>query len=208
MIRNNGPAVEVLSTAYFPPISYFSLLLRGEILLEAHENYQKQSWRNRCNILTANGIEALQVPVVHNGGTFRHPISEIRVDWSRPWLERQKRALDSAYMSSAYFEHYRDALYAVLDERPERLWDLNLSIINFFLRAFGYSEVDVSGMTTDFVGATVDIHPKHHDEVWDTLTADSSTPLGKPYFQVFSQKFGFVPNLSILDYLFNEGPSL
>ena len=186
--------------------------MRGEILLEAHENYQKQSWRNRCNILTANGIEALQVPVVHDGGTFRHPISEIRVDWSRPWLERQKRALDSAYMSSAYFEHYRDALYAVLDERPERLWDLNLSIINFFLRAFGRESVSPTGiasLTEEFSpGATVDIHPKHHDKVWDALAADPSTPLGKPYFQVFSQKFGFVPNLSILDYLFNEGPSL
>ncbi|MCQ2154274.1 MAG: WbqC family protein, partial [Bacteroidales bacterium] len=117
-------------------------------MLEAHENYQKQSWRNRCNILTANGIEALQVPVVHDGGTFRHPISEIRVVWSRPWLERQKRALDSAYMSSAYFEHYRDALYAVLDERPERLWDLNLSVINFFLRAFGHEEVSPTGLAT------------------------------------------------------------
>ena len=64
------------------------------------------------------------------------------------------------------------------------------------------------GLTTDFIGATVDIHPKHHDKVWDALAADPSTPLGKPYFQVFSNKFGFVPNLSILDYLFNEGPSL
>ncbi|MBD4653295.1 hypothetical protein GUG52_16075, partial [Xanthomonas citri pv. citri] len=70
------------------------------------------------------------------------------VDWSRPWLERQKRALDSAYMSSAYFEHYRDALYAVLDERPERLWDLNLSVINFFLRAFGHEEVSPTGIAS------------------------------------------------------------
>lgn len=208
--------MEVLSIAYFPPVSYFSLLLRGEILLEANENYQKQSWRNRCNILTANGVEALQVPVVHSGGTFRHPIREILVDYSRDWLTRQKRAIDSAYMSSAYFKYYRDELYAILDGKPETLWDLDLSVINFFLSAYGRPKVGerdcegriAVGLTDDFAGSCVDIHPKREDTVWKALSEDGGNKMGKPYFQVFSPKYGFVPNLSIMDYLFNEGPGL
>ena len=184
-------------------------------MLEAHENYQKQSWRNRCNILTANGVEALQVPVVHDGGTFRHPIREIRVDYSRDWLTRQKRAIDSAYMSSAYFEHYRDALYAILDARPDTLWELDLSVINFFLEAFGRPQVCGAdregripvGLTDGFAGSVIDIHPKHEDAVWNALSLDGGNEMGKPYFQVFSPKYGFVPNLSIMDYLFNEGPA-
>lgn len=208
--------MEVLNIAYFPPISYFSLLLRGEILLEANENYQKQSWRNRCNILTANGVEALQVPVVHKDGTFRHPIREIEVDYSRDWLTRQKRAIDSAYMSSAYFEYYRDALYAVLDSKPDTLWNLDLAVLDFFLAAYGRpgagrkdgdGRVPV-GFTENFLGASLDIHPKREDSVWNALLQDGTSAMGKPYFQVFSQKYGFVPNLSIMDYLFNEGPVL
>ncbi|MBQ0096809.1 MAG: WbqC family protein [Bacteroidales bacterium] len=208
--------MEVLSIAYFPPVSYFSLLLRGEILLEANENYQKQSWRNRCNILTANGVEALQVPVVHCGGTFRHPIREIMVDYSRDWLTRQKRAMDSAYMSSAYFEYYRDGLYAVLDEKPESLWELDIAVINFFLSAYGKPKVGerggdgriAVGLTDGFAASCLDIHPKREDAVWNALSRDGANKMGKPYFQVFSPKYGFVPNLSIMDYLFNEGPGL
>lgn len=205
--------MSVLSIAYFPTLSYFSLLLRGDVLLEGFENYQKQSWRNRCNILTANGIEALQVPVIHTGGTFKHPIQETLVDYSRDWLTRQKRAIDSAYMSSAYFEHYRDRLYAVLDSRPESLWDLDIAIINFFLEICGRPAVGCAdavsgivpvGITTEYQGVDTEIHPKRDDEVYAAL---AGSPLGQEYFQVFTNKFGFVPNLSILDYIFNEGPA-
>lgn len=186
--------MDTLSIAYFPPISYFSLLRRGDVRIEAFENYQKQSWRNRCNILTAGGVEALQVPVVHSGGTFKHPIREIEVDWSRPWLLRQKRAIDSAYMSSAFFEYYRDELYRILDARPALLWDLDMSVLRFFLRKFGIPE---PGLTEDFEGPALDVHPKHPDAFYRNA----------PYCQVFSDRYGFVPNMSAMDLLFNEGPS-
>lgn len=186
--------MDILSIAYFPPISYISLLKRGDVFLEAHENYQKQSWRNRCNILTANGIEALQVSVVHTGGSFRHPIGEILVDYSRDFLVRHQRALDSAYMSSAYYQYYRDELFAIMDRRPATLWEWNHSLLCFVLRQLG---ITPPALTQEFTGANLDIHPKHEDIYYK----------GKPYFQVFSQKYGFVPNLSILDLLFNEGPA-
>lgn len=173
--------------------------------MEAHENYQKQSWRNRCRILTSNGPELLNVPVVHEHkdglfGTFRIPIQEIKIDWSRDWLTRHKRAIDSAYMSSAYFEHYRTGLYALLDERPERLWDLNRSLIDWFC---GIWQMPKVGETVGFGildgGSQIfrpDIHPKREDKIY----------VLKPYWQVFVGKFPFVANLSAMDLLFNEGP--
>lgn len=183
-----------LSIAYFPPISYFSLLRRGEIVIEGCENYQKQSWRNRCNILSANGILSLQVPVVHEGGTFKHPIREIKVDYTRDWVSMHKRAIDSAYRSSAFFEYYRDEVFALLDARPALLWDLDRSVTDFFLNVY---RMPRPSETMTFVGNQADIHPKHED-VYYSL---------RPYWQVFNSRWGFVPNLSVMDLLFNEGPS-
>lgn len=182
----------IANIAYFPPVSYISLLRKGDVLLEAHENYQKQSWRNRCNILTANGVEALQVPVVHKEGV--RLITEMQVDWSKGFLVRHQRAIDSAYMSSAYFEYYRDELYELMNRRPDTLWELDMSIIGFFCAKLG---LPLPGTTDSFTGADIDIHPKHPDLFYKE----------KPYFQVFSGKYGFVPNLSVMDLLFNEGPS-
>ena len=102
--------------------------------LEACENYRKQSYRNRCYILAGDGRQMLQVPVVHAEDMS---IKNVRVDWSTPWLLRTERALDTAYYNSAYFEYYRDELYALLEERPERLWDLNLMTLRFLLEKTG-----------------------------------------------------------------------
>lgn len=183
-----------LSIAYFPPISYFSLLRRGEIVFEGCENYQKQSWRNRCNILSANGVLPLQVPVVHKDGTFKHPIREIMVDYSRDWVTMHKRAIDSSYRSSAFFEYYRDEVFARLDARPALLWDLDRSVTDFFLDVYGMPH---PSETKEYVGSQAEIHPKREDVFYNH----------RPYWQVFNPKWGFVPNLSIMDLLFNEGPS-
>lgn len=186
--------MKVLPIAYFPNLSYFSLLREGEVVLEGHENYQKQSWRNRCKILTANGVENLQVPVIHEGGTFKHPIQEIEVDYSRDFITRHKRAIDSAYMSSAYFPYYRDKIFSILDSKPPTLWELDCNIIKCFAGILG---ITMPSVTDGFIGANIEISPKKEDKIYKE----------KPYFQVFGNKFGgFVPNLSIMDLVFNEGP--
>ena len=197
------------------------------VWLEASERYQKQSYRNRCYILggaTASpapasqtprggasggtemhqrpGIEMLQVPVVHEDDMS---IRKVRVDWSTPWLQRTERALDTAYYSSAFYEYYRDELFALLEQRPERLWDLNLLTLRFLLDKIGIA--CTLKETTDFAPPDTlpddyrfRIHPKHPDSILQDLGLD------RPYFQVFRDRFGFTPGLSSLDLLFNEGP--
>ncbi len=182
--------MKTLSIAYFPPLSYISLLRKGDVLIEGCENYQKQSWRNRCNILTANGVESLNVPVLHDGAKC---IRDIKVDYSKGFLQRHRRAIDSAYMSSAYFEYYRDGLYDIMNRRSETLWEFDLGILEFFASAL---HIPQPGVTEEYAGPSLDIHPKHPDIYYKE----------KPYFQVFSGKYGFVPNLSVMDLLFNEGP--
>ena len=204
----------LLSTAYFPPVEYFALLARDMTLspdrvipsvavLEACENYTKQTWRNRCRILTASGPGILQVPVIHDAPKM--PIREVRIEYTTPWVVRTERAIASAYRTSAYFEYYREELYSLLEAGEERLFDLNLSLLRFFLEKTGVA-ADLS-FTEDFTppaGDTDDwryaLTPKKPNSVLQELG------LQKPYYQVFSSAFGFVPGLSIMDLLFNEGP--
>ena len=185
------------------------------IYIESKENYQKQSYRNRCRFYAADGVQALSFPVIHEGGTHKLPIDNIKVDYSTPWLVQHKRAIVSAYRTSAYFEYYQDELFDIMDRKPERLIDLNMSILRFFLDKTGvaadlrlteeYVPADVSGsVLVDGKVLCEDlrerIHPKRHNDVLSELG------LEKPYFQVFSQKYGFLSDLSVMDLLFNEGP--
>jgi len=205
----------LLSTAYFPPVSWFAALAKeftlskdgvfpSRVRLEACESYLKQTYRNRCRIYSSSGVEDLVFPIVHDGSKG---ISEIRVDYSVQWLLRTKRAIDSAYHTSAFFDYYRDELYAILDRRPERLWDLNLSIIRFFMEKTGVraeiipTESWVPPTDGDADDLRYVIHPKRPNSILADLGLD------REYFQVFSPKYGFKGDLSVMDLLFNEGPS-
>ena len=195
----------LLSIAFLPPIEYFVILAKYSVIqIEACENYQKQSYRNRCKIYAADGVQAINVPVVHENGTFKLPITQIKVDYSTPWLTRAKRAIDAAYYSSAYFEYYRDSLYAILDSKPETLFGLDLELTRYLAQKCGI-KTDI-GLTQDFLPGTPgeDFREVIHPKSANTILEDNN--LKKPYFQVFSQKYGFLPNLSVIDLLFNEGP--
>ena len=215
---------KLFSTAYFPPVSYFAAMAQemsglsdrrrggdgpkglspSVVYIEACENYQKQSYRNRCRFYAADGVQALTFPIVHQAGTHKHPIGEVLIDYSTPWLQQHKRAIVSAYRTSAYFEYYQDELFAILDSKPERLIDLNMALLRFFIEKIGLS-VDVR--LTEEYSAAPDcddlrevIHPKRPNTILQDLA------LEKPYFQVFAPKYGFMSDLSIMDLLFNEGP--
>ena len=216
-----------------PPVSYFAAMaeemegLRNRrdgdgslelspsvVYIEACENYQKQSYRNRCRFYAADGVQALSYPIIHEGGTHKLPISEIRIDWSTPWLQQHERAIVSAYRTSAYFEYYQDELFGILESRPERLLDLNMALTRFFIEKTGLAvdlrtteDFSKSGSQTQPDGSVIEcrdlreaIHPKRPNSILTDLE------LEKPYFQVFSRKHGFQSDLSIMDLLFNEGP--
>ena len=174
------------------------------VYIEACENFQKQSYRNRCRFYGADGVQTLSFPIKHEGGTHKIPISEIRIDYKKPWVLQHERAIISAYGTSAYFEYYQDELFAILESCPDRLFDLNMALLKFFIEKTGIA-VDVR-LTEDYL-VSPDmkdfrdaIHPKHPNSILRDLE------LEKPYFQVFSQKHGFQSDLSIMDLLFNEGP--
>ena len=190
----------VLTIAYFPPIEYFAILARySSLYIEACENYQKQSYRNRCHIYAENGLQALNFPVVHRDGSFCLPIREIEVDYSTPWVAKTERCIETAYRSSPFFDYYRDALFAILDDEPRTLWELDMRIIRFFLQKIGLATELVP--TTAFAPDHMDIHPKRPNGILREMG------LERPYYQVFEGRNGFIPNLSIMDLLFNEGPS-
>lgn len=206
----------LLSTAYFPPVSWFAALASEFTLsasedgvslfpvhIEACESYVKQTWRNRCTILSANGPLSLSFPVVHNG---EDSIAGVRVDYSVPWVAKTEKAVESAYDSSPFFEYYRDGIFGILESRPQTLWELNLRLIRHFVERMGLPVRLVPTEEFTVPGACAgtdhryDITPKRPDTILASLG------LEKPYYQVFAQKYGFTPNLSIMDLLFNMGP--
>ena len=192
--------VPTLTIAWFPPTEYFALLAKySSVYIEACEHYQKQSYRNRCRIYAADGPQMLNFPVRHREGTFNLPIREIEVDYSTPWVEKAERCIETAYRSSAYFEYYRDELFAILDAHPCSLWELDMRIIRFFLDKIGLRTELVP--TAAFAAEHVDIHPKRPNAILQEYG------LVRPYYQVFADRHGFVPNLSVMDLLFNEGPA-
>ena len=174
------------------------------VYIEACENFQKQSYRNRCRFYAADGVQTLSFPIIHEGGTHKIPISEIKVDYKKPWVLQHERAISSAYGTSAYFEYYQDELFAILEAGHERLFDLNMALLNFFIEKTGV-KVDLR-LTEDYIKDTrhEDLREVIHPKRPNTILQDLS--LEKPYFQVFSGKYGFQPDLSIMDLLFNEGP--
>ena len=209
----------LLTTAYFPPIEYLAAIANecrfnpgmtevepAVVYIEACEHYVKQSWRNRCRFYAADGAQTLNFPVRHED--FGKPISQMRIDWKTDWLTRHERAIISAYRTSPYFEYYQDELFAILDSRPELMLDFNTQILRFFLRKTGIP-ADIR-FTSEWEAVTIEghkvtdlreaIHPKRPNSILKDLG------LERPYWQVCSPKHGFIPGLSRMDLLFNEGP--
>ncbi len=192
------------------------------IYIEACENYQKQSYRNRCRFYAADGVQDLNIPIIHEGGTHKQPISDLRIDWSKPWLQQHERAIISAYRTSAYFEYYMDDFFAVYHEKQETLLELNTSLLRFLISAFGlaadlkfteeYSRDGIISTETPESGhpagpsglLCTDLRESIHPKRPNTILKDLH--LEKPYFQVFARKHGFQSDLSAIDLLFNEGP--
>ena len=193
----------LLSTAYFPPVHYFSLIDTNDgVLIENRENYVKQTYRNRCRIYSANGPIDLSVPVFD--GSFRkRPISEIRIDHTRRWQQVHTGAIESAYRSTPYFEYYFDGVRDIIQKKFELLTDLNRETLKW---AFG-----ITGTCANVTRTESFVKPDAGPLDWRyKLSPKRSAELRlfsfRTYEQAFSERYGFIPGLSILDLIFNMGP--
>ncbi len=190
----------LLSSAYFAPVQWYQKLCRYDrVLIEHHDSYAKQTYRNRCLIAGANGVQALTVPVSHS----------CRISDHGNWRHQHWQAITSAYGDSPFFQYYEDDLRPFFTERWEWLYDFNEAIRQKMCELLDIQpRVDFTTCyvkeeeraawqppADDFREA---INPKHP---WPD--ADFRP---RPYYQVFSGKHGFLPNLSILDLLMNMGP--
>ena len=194
----------LLSTTYFGPVQWYQKLYRHEeVEIEQWESFQKQTYRNRCLIATTQGVQALTVPIERQF-TYVNYIKDIRISDHGNWRHLHWNALMSAYGESPFFEYYQDDIRPFFEKRWDYLFDFNEAIrekmcelldiqpkVSFSLEFKVYS----LEKEKDFREA---IRPKH------PLPDPDFEP--KPYYQVYQQKHGFLPNLSILDLLFNMGP--
>lgn len=204
-MRNTQNAV-LLSTAYLPNAQYFTKILSFDIIyIEHNENYIKQSFRNRCTILSANGPLDLTIPV-SRAETDKIPIKELKIDYTQRWQAIHLKAIESAYRNSPFYLYYIDDIVAVYEQKFENLWDFNTQMLKELILLIGVNKHILP--TTTFKQPDVQladfsevIHPK------PKIAKPDNTFRHVTYYQVFESKFGFIPNLSIIDLLFNNGPS-
>ncbi len=196
----------LLSTAYFPPVEYMAhISVHKETLVERFENYSKQSYRNRCNILSANGKLPLIIPVKRFRGK-KTPIKEVKPDYSYSWQRLHLISINSAYRSAPFFEYYFDDFRVFFERKYDYLIDLNAVILDRLLTVI---KLDVNWRFTSSFMATP---PPDVNDMRETIhPKPSKSQSGREfkineYCQVFDNRHGFQPNLSIIDLLFNLGP--
>ncbi len=189
----------LFSTAYFPSISYMArFLAEDKPVVEVCETYHKQTYRNRCRVMTANGVESLSVPVVKVNGN--HTMTkDMALSPIEPWQHIHSRCLESAYKASPYFDHYYDYLRPIFEGHFERLVDLNDAALRAILKMLKVKK--------DIVHSTDYVREAENDlrEAFSPKKPFDAN-LFPAYYQVFSEKFPFAPDLSVLDLVFNEGP--
>lgn len=190
----------LVSTAYLPPVEYFSLVSQAdEVLIEKEENYHKQTYRNRCYILSAQGPLLLSVPV-YLGSIHKTKTCDIRIDYSKRWQQVHLRAIIAAYGLSPYFEFYIDTIEKKVSKNHKFLLDLNMELIESVMKILCIKKI--VSYTTCFEPAM----NKENDFRYRITPKQKSSYNAKEYIQVFNTGKGFVPNLSVLDLLFNLGP--
>jgi hypothetical protein len=188
----------LLSTAYLPPIEYFSVLINSEqAIIEAHENYLKQSFRNRCNILSANGMLPLSIPVKAPNHT---PIKEVIIDNSVSWQKQHWRSITSAYGSAPFFIYYDYELEPFYKKSYKFLFDFNIELL---LKILKLIKVDITIDFTSHFDKSTTINNDFRNSVHPKKEPFLKT---EPYYRVFDEQFKYNGHISIIDLIFNIGP--
>ncbi|NVK52161.1 MAG: WbqC family protein [Flavobacteriaceae bacterium] len=186
---------------YFSPIAQYQAIVNAdEVLFEVHDNYQKQTYRNRCYIYGPNGKQLLNIPIKHKTITSKKKTKDTLVDNSSSWQKHHLKSIQIAYRSSPFFEFYEDDLLSIFTKKYTYLLDVNIDTYHFVTDTLQIS--NTYNKTTAYQEDTSTKDYKYLANAKQQLIQKSN-----PYIQVFDDKFGFIPNLSILDLLFMEGPN-
>ena len=211
----------LLSTTYFGPIQWYQKLYRADkVWIECHETFQKQTYRNRCVIATTQGNQALTVPVERSPLSPVITIKDLRISDHGNWRHLHWNAIQSAYGESPFFEYYQDDIRPFFEKRWDFLLDFNEAICEKMCELIDIQPAIYH--TEEYIKIPSSLNTQHstlntqHYPVLNTRDfRDAIQPKHpaadpdfspKPYYQVFRQKHGFLPNLSILDLLCNMGP--
>ena len=190
----------LLSSAYLPPVSFFTAINSGgDVLIEQYDNYCKQTYRNRCRIATAAGIQSLTVPIV-KGTTPKQLMKDVRISDHGEWRRQHWNALESAYMNSPFFMYYQDDFRPFYEKKYEFLVDFNTELTLLIMKLAGIDKtVKLTGSYGKKEQNILDLR-----QLVNPGTDDPES--SRPYWQVFKEKYGFLANLSAVDLLFNMGP--
>ena len=188
----------LLCSAYLPPVNFFTAIKSGgDVLIEQYDNYCKQTYRNRCRIATASGVQTLTIPVVKSDSP-KQLMKDVRISDHGDWRRQHWNALESAYMNSPFFMYYQDDFRPFYERRIEFLIDFNTQLTELILKLAGMDKK--IKLTESYSRPTQGINDLRQ------LIDPQQTAQNRPYWQVFKQKYGFQPNLSAVDLLFNMGP--
>ena len=205
----------LLQTTYFGPVQWYQKLYHYDhCLIEQYDSYQKQTYRNRCVIATANGLQALTVPVEHHANSQMliansSQVKDLRISDHNQWRKVHWNALQSAYSESPFFEYYVDDIRPFFEHKYDFLIDFNEAIRQKICELIDiHPHVEY---TTEYVKPTANSQqPIAFSDFREVIHAKHPQPdadfEAKPYWQVFQHRYGFQPNLSILDLLFCIGP--
>ena len=195
----------LLVTSYWPNLHYFFYVLNASIInIEQFDNYSKQSYRNRTQILSANGILNLSIPIKKNKS--EKAVNSIEISYKEDWQKNHWRAITSAYKNSPYFDFFEEDLKVFYSNKYNLLIDYNTDQLKFIVKVLKQKKnIQLTKQYESNQESVIDlrtiIHPKQ-SYLSDKLVANK---LDQSYYQTFENKISFTPNLSILDLLFNKG---
>lgn len=189
----------IMPSCYFGSIAYYAMLAQQPVIVDLNENYRKQTYRTRCDVYGANGLLSLSVPVVRPH-MQKTTVKDIKLRYDEQWRNVHWRSLTSAYRRSPYFEYYEDLIAPIFEEQFTFLHELNNAAHQFACEAL-QMQFDIT-FADEYVEDGIDYRGEFKP------SKNSINKINMPrYLQVFEDKAGFLPNLSVLDLIFNLGPA-